>query len=187
MRWIQVWLAAMVTAAVLVGTAGDAQAVVRAGVDVRWLPVAIEETKLEEVELGGSQRQLESLGAGARLMLGFDAFAIGAKVNFARHTFADPELSYTQVDANLHARFMIPTTRLAIYAEAGPSIALDLASTGYNAGIGAEVDVLGWPVLDLNLGIGAQYARVPVNAGPGEERINEGLRAIVYVGFDFSI
>ncbi|RDV38230.1 hypothetical protein DV096_10480 [Bradymonadaceae bacterium TMQ3] len=187
MRWIQVWLATVVTTAVLVGSVTDAQAVVRAGVDVRWMPVALEDTKLEEVELGGSQRQLESLGAGARLMLGFDAFAIGAKVNIARHTFADPDLSYTQVDTNLQARFILPSTRLALYVEAGPSIALDLASTGYNAGIGAEVDVLGWPLVDLNLGIGAQYARVPVNAGPGLERINEGLRAIVYVGFDFSM
>src|SRR5690554_1554358 len=187
MRWIQVWLAAVVTAAVMVGSMSHAEAVVRAGVDVRWLPVALENTKLEEVELGGSQRQLESLGGGARLMLGFDIFAIGAKVNLARHTFADADLSYPQVDANLQVRMLLPTTRLAIYLEAGPSIALDLASTGYNAGVGAEVDVLGWPLVDLNLGIGAQYARVPVNAGPGLERINEGLRAIVYVGFDFSI
>ncbi|RAL22221.1 hypothetical protein DL240_10230 [Lujinxingia litoralis] len=187
MRWIQVWLAAAVAVAVMMGATADAQAVVRAGVDVRWLPVALESTELEGAELAGGERQLESLGAGARLMLGFERFAIGAKVNFARHTFGDPDLSYTQVDANLHARLMLPTTRLAIWAEAGPSIALDLATTGYNAGAGVEVDVLGWPLVDLNLGIGAQYARVPVNAGPGLERINEGLRAIVYVGFDFSI
>lgn len=173
---------------VLFGVAlpGQAEALLRLGVDARWAAVGIESFH-EEGEKVVGQRQLESLGVGARVMLGFEQFSIGPKVNFTRHTFMPDSLSYSQVDLNAHLRVGVPTARLALVAEAGPSVSLNIGGVGYNAVLGVEVDVLGWPLVDLNLGVALEYVNLPIGIGPREVRRHEGVRAMVVVGFDFTL
>lgn len=164
----------------------SADALIRLGGDVRWIPVAVE-TMEEDGETYRPFRQLESIGLGARFLLGFEQLGVGLKVNFSHHAFANPALSYSHLDINAHLRVMLPETRLALFAEAGPVMALNIGGIGYNGTFGLEVDVLGWPLVDLNLGLAAQYARVPVGAGPSRVRDHEGIRAMVFVGVDFSL
>lgn len=166
----------------------DAEALFRVGVDGRWVPLAVESNDSEQVPMDlGAGRQLSSTGVGARFLLGFDYFSIGPKLNFARHVFEDRDQSFSQLDVNAHLRMRIPTARLAIFAEAGPAIALDLETVGYNGLVGVEVDVLGWPLLDLNLGLALQYVNLPISTGPSSYRVNEGFRAMVVVGFDLTL
>ena len=165
----------------------SADAILRVGVDARWVPIALETMKEEGGASLEKERQLESLGIGARVLFGLERFALGPKVNFARHTFSDPDLSYSQVDINLHARLRTPTARFAFFTEAGPAVALNIGGVGYNAVLGMEVDILGWPLVDMNLGLAAQYANIPIGAGPSEVRRNHGVRGMVLVGFDFKL
>ena len=183
----QGWLVGCLVVLCGVLWAPSAEALIRLGGDVRWIPVAVETMQEEGEEGYRPGRQLESIGLGGRFLLGFEQFGIGLKANFSHHAFADPSLSYSQVDLNAHLRMMIPETRLALFAEAGPVVALNIGGIGYNGTFGLEVDVLGWPLVDLNLGLAAQYARVPVGAGPSRVRDHEGIRAMVYVGLDFSL
>lgn len=187
MRWIRtgtfsVFLIAMMTMVAV----PSADALLRLGGDVRWVPLAVETMK-EDGLAQEADRQLESFGVGLRVMVGFEPLSIGVKSNLARHTFADENLSYTQLDLNAHIRSRLPTARLAVYAEAGPSISLDIGDIGFNGVAGIEVDVLGWPLIDLNLGLAAQYAYIPIGIGPGERRISSGIRGMVVVGIDFRI
>lgn len=164
----------------------DADALFRAGVDARWIPLAVETMDESAMSLGAG-RQLESMGVGARFLLGFDYFSIGPKLNFARHVFEDPDQSFSQLDANAHVRIRIPTARLAVFAEGGPAISLDIGGVGYNAALGVEVDVLGWPLVDMNMGFAVQYANVPIGTGPTTAIEHESVRAMVVVGFDFTL
>jgi hypothetical protein len=191
---MEVWMEASKRAGVAVLALGmvlgvfssTAEALIRVGGDVRWIPVAVE-TMDEGDEPFRPHRQLESVGVGVRALIGAEQFGIGLKVNFARHTFQLAEHSYSQLDLNAHVRMMVPETRLALFTEAGPAIALDIGGVGYNAAFGLEVDLLGWPLVDLNLGLAAQYASVPVGAGPSTVRAHNGIRAMVFVGLDFSL
>ncbi len=166
--------------------APPADALLRLGGDLRWIPLGV-----ETMEEGGESfrpgRQLESMGLGVRALIGIEQFGIGLKINFAHHAFQDPDHSYSHLDLNAHLRMKVPDTRVAIFAEAGPVMALDIGGVGYNGAFGAEFDLLGWPLVDLNLGLAAQYASVPVGAGPSQVRMNQGVRAMVFVGVDFSL
>ena len=187
MRWMKlVALITLTTAAISYGAPTTAHSLVRLGVEARWVPLA-EETMTEGGEEFTPQRQRESVGIGLRGLVGFNYFAVGMKTNFTHHVFSSADFNYTQFDANAHFRSLIPKTRLAVFAEAGPTISLNIGSVGYNGGVGMEVDALGWPHVELNLGIAVQYAQVPIGIGPSEIRDHSGFRGIVTLGLDFSL
>ena len=179
-------LIAGLIAMVLVALPSTADAFLRLGVDARWQPLALE-SMTEGGESLSTSRQMESATVGARLLLGFDQFSFGPKVNFGRHTYANDELSYSQLDLNLHARVRMPSARFAFYTEGGPAVSLDVGGVGYTVALGMEVDLLGWPVVDLNLGVGLQYVNLPIGTGPSQVRVNHGLRGMLVVGFDFML
>lgn len=181
-----VTMISLVTVTMSVMAPTNAEALFRLGVEARWVPLA-EETMEEGGESFSPDRQLHSTGLGVRALLGFEYFSVGGKINFTHHTFERGDLNYTQLDVNAHIRSGMPLTRLAFFVEAGPSVSLDIGDLGFNAAVGAEVDILGWPHVDLNLGIAAQYADVSVGAGPGEKRRNHGVRGLLVLGFDFAL
>lgn len=176
----------MMTGVMSVAVPSQADAFFRIGADARWVPVGV-----ESMEEGGqtldTYRGIESGGVGVRALIGFEAFSVGGRVNFTRHVFENNELSFSQLDANAHIRSTVPWTRVNFYGEAGPSIALDIGDVGFNAAAGVEVDLLGWPLVDLNLGLAAQYAYVPIGAGPGEIREHNSLRGMVTLGVDIAV
>lgn len=187
MRWMQLMTACvLVTALMAIATPSKAEAFFRLGAEMRWVPLAVESME-QEGETLDAQRQVESTGVGLRALLGFKYLSLGAKASLTHHAFDDNDLNYTQLDVNAHLRSGMPLTRVAFFLEAGPSLALDIGEVGYNASVGAEVDILGWPLVDMNLGLAAQYAHVPIGAGPNELRINDGLRGMVILGVDFSL
>ncbi len=164
----------------------DAEAFFRVGGDLRWVPVA-EEVMSEEGDQFKPHRQMHSFGLSGRALFGFEYFSVGSRVALTLHTFSDSDLNFTQIDLNAHLRSAMPFTRVRFFLEAGPSVSLDISEVGFNAGTGVEVDLLGWPLLDLNLGLGAQYSHVFIGTGPNQSRINNGLRGMVTVGADFSL
>lgn len=187
-RWAR-WMAMVcaVTAAMSLVAPSQADALLRFGVDARWIPLADETMELDGDPVD-RERQFESTGMGVRGLIGFEYFSVGGKINLARHVFADDEQSYTQLDVNGHIRTGVPLSPLAFYLEAGPSLALDIAGPGYNAVLGAEVDILPRQErVDMNLGVAGQYAYVPVGAGPSSEFVNSGLRGMVTFGVDFTL
>lgn len=180
------FLAATAALVATVALPSSAQAFFRVGGDVRWVPVA-EEVMSEEGDQYDPVRQLPSMGVSGRAIFGFTYFSVGARAALTRHSFADSELDFTQIDLNAQVRSAMPWTRVRFYLEGGPSMSLDLSEVGWNGGTGVEVDLLGWPLLDLNLGIGAQYAHVFIGTGATESRINSGLRGMVTLGADFTL
>lgn len=179
-------LMVLMTGAISVVAPAQADALFRVGGEMRWVPVAAESME-EDGERLDADRQLESVGIGARALFDFSKIGIGAKFGFTQHVFADDDLTYSQFDANVHLRSNVPWTRLNFILEAGPTIALDIGDVGYNVVLGTEVDILGWPHIDMNLGLAAQYARVPIGIGPDEIRLDEGVRGMVTLGVDFSL
>ena len=188
MRWMKVVSAiCAMTATMSLVAPSNADALIRLGVDARWIPLADETMELDGTAVE-HERQFESTGMGLRALLGFEYFSVGAKLNLARHVFAEEGQSYTQLDVNGHVRTGVPLSPLAFYLEAGPSLALNLAGPGYNAVLGAEVDILPrQKKIDMNLGVAGQYAHVPVGAGPSSEYVNSGLRGMVTFGVDFTL
>lgn len=164
----------------------QADALLRVGGEARWVPLAGESMEQNGEQLA-ADRRVESVGVGVRGMLDFSRVGVGAKLGFAQHVFEQDGLTYSQLDANAHFRSNVPFTRVDFIAEAGPTLALDIGDVGYNAVVGAEVDILGWDHVDMNAGLVAQYARVPIGAGPDEIRINEGIRGMVTLGVDVSL
>lgn len=176
----------MASAVMSVAVPSQADAFFRIGAEARWAPVALE-SMTQDGETIETRRNLESGGVGVRALFGLKYLSLGPKVNFARHSFEDSSLSYSQIDLNAHVRTNLPFLRLAWFAEGGPSMSLNIGEVGYNASTGVEVDVTGWPLIDVNLGVVAQYASVPIGAGPGEIRLDEGLRGMLVVGADFTL
>ena len=188
MRLMQLVTACLLaTIAMAVVMPSKADAFFRVGAEVRWVPLGVESMDQEGETFEDTQRELEGIGLGIRALLGFEYLSLGAKANLTHHSFRNDGLNYTQFDVNAHLRSGMPLTRIAFFLEAGPSLALDIGEVGYNGAVGAEVDVLGWPLLDVNLGLALQYAHVPIGAGPSEIRINEGFRGMVILGVDVSL
>lgn len=179
-------LVTLMTAAMAIVAPPKAEALFRLGVEARWAPLS-DETMTDDGEQFAVDRHPGSTGLGVRGLLGFDYFAIGGKLNFTHHIFESGTPNYTQIDVNGHARWLIPRTRLAAFAEGGASMSLSIGGVGFNVGTGLEVDVLGWPHVDMNLGLAAQYVDLPVGIGPGISSDNEGFRGLITLGFDFSL
>lgn len=187
MRWMKLVVAiTLVTATMAVLTPSKADAFIRVGVDARWIPIGDETMELDG-EPVDHDRQWESTGMGIRGLIGFEYFSVGAKLNLARHVFDDDDQTHTQFDVNGHIRSGVPLSPLAFYLEAGPSISLDVGDLGYNAVVGAEVDVLGAEAVELNLGAALQYSSVSIGAGPSSEFENSGLRGMATLGVDFTL
>ena len=170
--------------------AQDAQALVRLGLDVEYLPIAYDQ--LNAVDLDGYRATAPlGFGGGLHVGLGFDVFSIGPKLNLRRHAYADDTLDYTELDANVMIRVQFPETDLAIFAEGGAAMALNFGGVGYNAGLGLEYDVTGLEFFDLHIGFAGNYRDLPseraVGADPKVETTIRGVSGIVFIGIDFSI
>ena len=176
----------MVTAAASIAAPSQADGFIRIGAEARWVPVSAESMQQNEQDLA-PRRTLDSSGVGVRGLVGFKYLSLGGKMNLTRNVYDDDELTYSQLDLNAHIRSGMPLTRLRFFGEAGPTVAFDIGEVGYNVALGAEVDVLGWPLVDMNLGIAAQYVHVPIGAGADSLRVNNGLRAMATLGVDFSL
>lgn len=187
MKRYMVWMIALfVSATTLVASPSDADAAFRIGADVKWLPLSSETAEIDGQALD-ADRALDTLGVGLRFMLGLDIFSLGAKANFTAHSFEDDDLNFSELNVNAIARIGIPVTNLAVFAEVGPSLSLNYGGIGYNAVLGVEYDLLGLPLLDLNLGVAGQYSIVPVGAGAGQSRDFESMRLFVFIGVDLGI
>ena len=186
MPWIRLMtVMTLVSAAMAVMAPAKADAFLRIGMEARWAPIG-DETMTERGRTFTPQRQIQSTGIGLRGLIDVKFIAVGGKFNFTHHVFSDVDLNYTQFDANAHLRTGLPFSRLAFFVEGGPSVSLDIGSLGYNVGAGTEIDLLGLPLVDLNLGFVGQYAEVSVGAGPDATRLNEGIRGLITLGVDFA-
>lgn len=165
----------------------SADALVRIGVDGRWIPYSVEsiEVNSNDVDLD-IERSLKTWGIGARALIGPDVFALGVKANFVRHSFKVSELNYSEVTLNGMARIGIPSAPIAIFVEGGLLLSFDYVDLGYNVGGGIEYNIQLAPPFDFNLGVGAQYANGATGTELGDRDI-EDLRLFAFLGFDFTI
>ncbi len=183
-RWVT--MVTIMAALTTVIAPSSAEAFFRVGAEARWVPMA-DDWMEEGSDSFAPNRQVESSGIGIRALIGLRYFSVGPKLNLVRNSFEDSDLSYTQFDINAQLRSELPLTRLAIVAEAGPSMSLTMGNLGYNASLGAEVEVASLTAVDVNLGIGAEYANISSGTGPDTDRINSGIRALVTLGVDLAI
>lgn len=163
-----------------------ADAAVRLGADVIWMPVASSSVSGGNVEVD-SNHKLASFGAAAHGGLGFDIFSVNLKLNYFNQGLdiaADNDVRKDQLDINAMLRFGIPTVGLGIFGEAGGSMSLDYDGFGYNAGVGVEYAVVSPPMLDLNVGMMGQYVNVPQSINDNSTDL-ESFRGMLFVGVDF--
>jgi hypothetical protein len=184
------WLTGLLTACtLLLALPASADAAFRLGADVIWMPAATTnvDADLENVELD-STHNVASYGASAHFNLGFDIFALGAKINYFSQGIKLPSQSIREdeIDVNAMSRIQFPTTDFAVVAEAGLSTTPDQSGWGFNAGAAAEYDVLGMPLFDLHLGMMGQYVNFPTEYNDSPTDI-ETLRGMIYLGADFSL
>ncbi|QDG51964.1 hypothetical protein FIV42_14815 [Persicimonas caeni] len=195
MKKYSVWMVALLAAGfVLTAAPKDADAALRLGADGLWMPLAFQNIETEEANAElDSDHDLASFGVSAHGNLGFDIFAIGLKLNYFNQaiSFADGDDRFEELDINLMARVGIPTTDIAFFAEAGPTTSPGFDYFGYNVGGGVEYDLIGLPLIDLNLGAMGQYVNVSdvdfsINGVEETASVNEG-RVMLFLGVDFSI
>jgi hypothetical protein len=189
-------IALLTVAFVMTAAPRNADAALRLGVDGLWMPLAFQNIEDDKAELD-SDHELASFGVAAHANLGFDIFSLGLKVNYFSQSITFPgtvlsgESRFKELDINLMGRIGIPATDVAIFAEAGPTTNPGFDYFGYNFGAGIEYDLLGLPLLDLNVGAMGQYVNVSdveFSFGGLEKKANvsEG-RLMLFVGADFSI
>lgn len=165
----------------------SADALVRLGVDGRWVPFSVESIDVDSNDVDiDIDRALGTWGLGARALIGPDAFALGVKANFLRHSFDNSAFNYSEMSVNGMLRAGIPTTPIALFAEGGILFAFDYVDMGWNIGGGIEYNVPLAPTFDFNLGLGAQYANLTAGSDAGEREVND-TRLFAFVGFDFNL
>lgn len=184
------WLTSLIAASVmLLALPSSADAAFRLGADLIWMPVATTnvDADLENVSLD-AKHNVASFGGSVHFNLGFDIFALGAKINYFNQGIHLPSKDFREdeIDVNAMSRIQFPTTDFALVAEGGVSTTPDQSGWGYNAGLGAEFDVLGWPLVDLHLGMMGQYVNFPTEFNETPTDI-ETLRGMIFVGGDFSL
>lgn len=184
------WLTGFIAACtLLLALPASADAAFRLGADVIWMPAATTnvDADLENVELD-AQHNVASFGGSAHFNLGFDILALGAKLNYFNQGIKLPSetLREDQLDINAMTRIQFPTTDFALVGEGGLSTTPDQSGWGYNAGLGAEFDVLGWPLVDLHLGMMGQYVNFPTEYNDTPTDI-ETFRGMIFMGMDFSL
>ncbi len=193
MRKYCVWMIALLTAGfVMTAAPNNADAALRLGADGLWMPLAFQNVKDGNATLD-SDHKLASFGVSGHGLMGFDIFALGLKVNYFNQAiaFAKSDSRFEELDINLMGRIGIPTTDIALFAEVGPTTSPGFDYFGYNAGAGVSYDLLGLPLLDLNLGLMGQYVNVSdvkfsIDGVDTSTNLNEG-RAMLFLGVDFSI
>lgn len=193
MRKYAIWMVALLTAGfVTLAAPNDADAALRLGADGLWMPLAFQNVEGDNTKLD-NDHDLASFGASAHLNLGFDIFSLGLKVNYFNQSiaFTNGDDRFEELDVNLMGRIGIPATDVAIFAEVGPTTNPGFDYVGYNAGAGIEYDLLGMPLLDLNVGAMGQYVNVSdvdfsIDGTDTQASVSEG-RAMLYLGVDFSI
>jgi hypothetical protein len=178
-----------VACTLLLALPSNADAAFRLGADVIWMPLATTnvDADVENVQLDATHN-LASFGGSVHFNLGFDIFALGAKINYFNQgiELTDDNLREDEIDINAMSRIQFPTTDFAMVAEGGISTTPDQSGWGYNAGLAAEFDVLGWPLVDLNLGMMGQYVNFPTEYNETPTDI-ETFRGMIYIGGDFSL
>ncbi|MBA2661653.1 MAG: hypothetical protein H0U74_05120 [Bradymonadaceae bacterium] len=181
------YLVALCLSAIAITSAPtSADAALRLGVDARLIPLGDDSMSVGPFS-SNAERQWDSLGFGARGMLGFDVFAVGLKLNFAAHSYSNSDLNYSELGINAAARVGLPLVGLAIFAEGGPAFAFDYGGVGFTVGGGLEYDISPIPLISLNVGIGGQFASVPVQITGDFNREVEGMRFFAFLGADFSL
>jgi hypothetical protein len=187
MNQFSVWMIALFTAAAItVGAPSQADAAFRLGADLKWLPYSVESVTLDGADVDAS-RALDSLGVGARFLLGFNILSVGLKANVLSHSFEDSDQNFTELNINATARVGVPLIGLGVFAEVGPAVSLDYGGFGYNAVLGVEYDLLSLiPLIDLNIGLAGQYAVVPVGIDGGGSRDHDSMRFFAFVGVDIA-
>ncbi len=165
----------------------SADALVRLGVDGRWIPYSVESIDVDSNDVDIKiDRSLKTWGLGARALIGPDAFALGVKANFVRHSFDVSALDYSEMSINGMLRAGIPATPIALFAEGGIIFSFDYVNIGYNIGGGIEYVVPLAPTFDMNLGLGAQYANLTTGSDAGERDVSD-TRLFAFLGFDFNL
>ncbi len=165
----------------------DADALVRLGVDGRWVPYSVESIEVDSNDVDiDIDRALGTWGLGARALVGPDAFAIGVKANFLRHSFDNSAFNYSEMSTNGIIRAQIPSTPIALFAEGGLLFSFDYVDMGWNVGGGIEYNIGLAPPFDMNLGLGAQYANLTTGTDAGEREVND-TRLFAFIGFDFTL
>lgn len=165
----------------------SADALVRLGVDGRWVPYSVESVDVDSNDIDiDIDRALGTWGLGARALIGPDAFALGVKANFLRHSFDNSIFNYSEMSINGILRAGIPATPIAFFAEGGLLFSLDYVDMGWNVGGGFEYNIALVPAFDFNLGVGAQYANATTGTDAGNRDIKD-TRLFAFVGFDFNL
>lgn len=194
MRKYSVWMIALLVAGfVTLASPKNADAALRLGADALWMPVTFQNFEGEgDTELD-SEHDLASFGLSAHGNLGFDIFSVGLKVNYFSQAvaFEGGDDRFEELDINLMGRIGIPTTDFALFAEVWPTTSPGFDYFGYNAGAGFEYDLLGLPLVDLNVGAMGQYVNVSdvefsISGTEEKANISEG-RVMLFLGVDFSI
>ncbi len=165
----------------------SADALVRLGVDGRWIPFSVESVDVESNDLDiDIDRSLKTWGIGARALIGPEVLSVGVKANFVRHSYEESLLNYSEVTLNGMLRVGLPSAPIAFFAEGGLLLSFDYVDLGYNVGGGIEYVIPLAPPFDFNVGVGAQYANGSTGTELGDRDIDE-LRLFAFLGFDFSI
>jgi hypothetical protein len=156
------------------------------------MPLSFQNIEGDNAELD-SDHDLASFGGSVHGNMGFDIFSLGLKLNYFNKAidFEGGGDRFEELDINLMGRIGIPTTDIALFAEVGPTTSPDFDFFGYNVGGGVEYDLLGLPLIDLNLGVMGQYVNVSdvdftINGVEESANLNEG-RVMLFLGVDFSI
>ena len=194
MRKYTLWMLGLIAiAGITFASPTKADAAFRLGADAIWMPMAFQNVDGEGETSLDSEHELGSFGGAVHGNLGFDIFSLGLKVNYFNSgiQFDQGDGRFEEVDVNLMARIGIPTVDLAFFVEGGPTTDPGFDTFGYNVGGGAEYDLLGLPVVGLNLGVMGQYVNVSdvdfgISGIEETANISEG-RLMVFLGVDFSI
>lgn len=178
-------------AGVTLAAPSDADAALRFGGDLIWMPVAVQDVETDQASLDSSH-DLQSFGLSAHGNLGLDVFSLGLKVNYFNQAIdfdTESDDRFQEVDVNLMARVGIPTTEMALIGEGGLTTNPGFDFAGYNVGAAFEYDLLGLPLFDLNLGIMGQYVKVQEIdlTFDGEAADFSTGRGMLYIGGDFSL
>lgn len=178
-RWI-----GTLTLLMALGAPSSSEAAMRLGANLQVPALTVD---VGEGTLADASPNWPSLGGNVYGLMGLDIFAFGLKVNLTRLAYEDAGLDHTQSDLNAMLRVGLPATDLAFWAESGLSFAAPFDGVGYNYGVGAMYDVLGLPLLDLNVGAGLQYVTTPVGSDAYGSLKADYWRALLTLGVDFSI
>ncbi len=184
MKKCTVWMIALfLSFGVAAATAETAQAGLRLGFDVKWVPLSTD--TIDEEDDDDVTRNLGTMGFGARAMFGFEIFTVGLKINYLSNRFTDSQFNYGELNTNIVGRVGLPIVDLAIFAELGPAFTTSFDQLGFNTALGIEYNVVGLSAFELYVGLAGQYVNLGLDLGNADTQDLESTRLLVIVGFDF--